>query len=487
MQFQFAMESRGAAREPVSSTAAKPTGLRAAIIEHLEPRQLLAVAPYEGLPAAMKSDAGFTPLFNGQNLSGFYTFIQGKGINNDPQGYFRAENGMLHVMGMPKTSKTMPYGYIATQASYANYRLRFEYKWGTNRFAPRATLPRDSGLLLGFTGSDKIWPASYEVQIKERNTGDLWMLPNSGPAVSINTTVESTSVSVKKYKAGGVAYRQTGGRIARSATLDRLTDWNTVDVIVEGANAIVMVNGTVVNRVTNIRTPSGAALTSGKIALQAEGAEVWYRNIKIKPLRSTPAPANAIRLFDSSSSTAAFERRNGGGPIGWTAVNGELTVKPGTGDIKSKQTSAGNFRLHAEFNLNVKADATAEQDKANSGVGVAGSYELQVLDSYKRTLADRNDLGAIYGIKNADINAALPAGAWQSYDITYTAPVWQNGQKISNARMTVYLNGFLIHNNVTVPTSTFTFLAESPTGGPLLVLQDHGNAVRYRNIWVVKT
>src|SRR5687767_7454135 len=115
MKFATGMEFGGLAGAVDSQPAARSSGCRSAVVEHLESRQLMAVAPYEGLPTAMKSDAGFTPLFNGHNLSGFYTFIQGKGINNDPQGYFRAENGMLHVMGMPKTSKTMPYGYIATQ------------------------------------------------------------------------------------------------------------------------------------------------------------------------------------------------------------------------------------------------------------------------------------------------------------------------------------------------------------------------------------
>jgi hypothetical protein len=454
-------------------------------VESLERRALFSVGVYEGLPTAMKSDAGFSALFNGTSLAGFYTFIAGQGVNNDPQKYFRAENGMLHVMGMPNTGQTTSNGYLATTANYSNYRLRFEYKWGTNRFAPAATAPRDSGLLINMQGADRIWPQSLEVQIKEANTGDLWLLPNAPvTSISADTTVVSTSTSPKVYKPGGTAYHAVKDRIAHSKTNDRLTDWNTVDVIAEGANAVIMVNGVVVNRVTNMKTPAGAALTAGKIAFQASSAEVWYRNIKIKPFKSTAAPTGAIKLYGSDGSTAQWARRSNGAAIAWPSSGGVLTVAPGTGDIKTKSTYK-NFKLHVEFNVPVKSDTAAEQDRGNSGIGLGGSYELQVLDSYQRTLADKNDLGAIYGIKDAALNAALPAGAWQTYDVTFKAAVWQGSTKIANARATVYLNGFLIQNNVEIPTSTFTFLPENPVGGPI-ILQDHANQVKYRNIWIVK-
>lgn len=455
------------------------------LIEPLEQRSLFSVGVYEGLPTAMKSDTGFSPLFNGTNLTGFYTFIDGKGVNNDPQHYFQAQNGMLHIMGMPNTGQSTTSGYLATTTSYANYRLRFEYKWGTNRFAPAATAPRDSGVLIDVQGADRVWPQSLEVNIKENNTGEVWMLPNAPlTSISANSTVASTSTMPKVYQAGGVAYHATTGRVFRgTAAKERLTDWNTVDVIVEGSDAVIMLNGTVVNRVTGMKTPSGAALTSGKIAFQASSAEVWYRNIKIKPFKSTAAPTGAIHLFDSTGSTTQWVKRSDGSNIAWPSVSGVLTVAPGTGDIKTKQ-SFRSFKLHAEFNVPVKSDTAAEQDRGNSGIGLDGSYEVQVLDSYQRTLADKNDLGAIYGIKDASLNAALPAGAWQTYDITFKAATWSNGHKTANARAAVYLNGFLIQDNVEIPTSTFTFLPESPNGGPL-ILQDHGNNVRYRNIWLL--
>jgi hypothetical protein len=457
----------------------------AVVVERLEDRSLFAVGVYEGLPAAMKSDAGFSALFNGTNLNGFYTFINGQGVNNDPQHYFKAENGMLHFMGIPNTGQTTANGYLATTKTYANYRLRFEYKWGTNRFAPAASAPRDSGVLIDMQGADRIWPQSLEVNIKENATGEMWMLPNA-PITSISgdTTVVSTSATPKVYKAGGAAYHATSGRIARGAgAADRLTDWNTVDVIVEGSSAIVMLNGTVVNRITNMKTPGGAALTNGKIAFQASSAEVWYRNIKIKPFVATAKPTGAIQLFGSDGSTAQWAKRSDGSAIAWPSSGGVLTVAPGTGDIKTK-TLYKNFKLHVEFNVPVKTDTAAEQDRGNSGIGLGGSYELQVLDSYKRTLADKNDLGAIYGIKDASQNAALPAGAWQSYDVTFTAAKWSGTTKIVNARATVYLNGFLIQNNVEIPNSTFTFLPENPAGGPI-ILQDHSNQVRFRNLWIV--
>ncbi|HEV7301948.1 MAG TPA: family 16 glycoside hydrolase [Tepidisphaeraceae bacterium] len=433
---------------------------------------------------------GFTPLFNGQNLSGFYTWTPSQGKNNDTAGYFEVENGMIHVLGIPNTGAQQEFGYLSTNASYANYHLRFQYKWGVTKFAPRAgsSTPRDSGVLYHVNGPDQLWPLSVETQVQEGDTGDFWMLGTGGRETTIDTTIVNGSYP-KKYAVGGVAASQRGGRVVKGTTAESLTDWNTVEVIADGNVLTVMVNGVVVNRATNVRMPDPndptktISLTSGRIAFQAEGAEVWYRNIEIRNLGSTPAPAGATVLLSGSTGTGKFEKRSGGGAVGWTYTGGAMTVASGTGDIRTKDRFA-DYKLHIEFKTNPKPHNVAEQDRGNSGIALAGSYELQVLDSYERALADTNDLGAIYGVKNAAVNAALPAGVWQAYDIDFTNARWNGSTKIANARVTVRLNGVLIHDNVEIPTSTLTFESETPGLRPI-ILQDHANAVQYRNIWLI--
>jgi hypothetical protein len=95
-------------------------------------------------------------------------------------------------------------------------------------------------------------------------------------------------------------------------------------------------------------------------------------------------------------------------------------------------------------------------------------------------------VGAIYGLHDALVNATLPAGVWQTYDVAFTAPRFENGEKVANARVTARLNGKVVQDNVEVTESTFTF--EPETEGPRpIILQDHGNPVKFRSIWVDPT
>lgn len=439
--------------------------------------------------APVAEPTGWTPLFNGQNLNGFYTYTESQGKNNDTKGYFKVTDGTIHVTDLPTGSRA-EFGYLATNATYANYHLRFQFKWGTKKFAPRANVVRDAGVLFHLNGADQLWPQSVEAQIQEGDTGDLWLLGTPGKEPTANVTVANPSAYPRVYKTGGTAYTQRGGRIVKGAEPETLTGWNTVEVIAEGQNAVVMVNGVIVMRMTNLQRPdpnnsSGlVALTGGRIGFQTEGAEVFYRDIEIRQLGQTPAPAGAVKIFDGTS-TSNFVKRDGTtGAVGWTVQNGALVVKPGSGDIRTKQSFAGDYKLHVEFKTNVKADSVTEQDRGNSGIGLAGSYELQVLDSYGRALSGTNDLGAVYGIANAATNAALPAGVWQSYDIEFTNARWNGSTKTANARVTVRLNGVLILDDIAIPTSTFTFQTEQPGARPI-IFQDHANAVQYRNIWLI--
>ena len=424
----------------------------------------------------------WTPLFNGQNLDGWYSWLPSTGKNNDPKGVFKVHDGMIHILDIPVTTDSQEFGYLATDNSYANYRLRLQYKWGEKRFPPRAYAKRDSGLLYHTVGPDMIFPRSVECQIQEGDTGDFWLLGDT----AITTTVEPTDVTPKKYKVGGVLYKQRNGRIVKSDTYDSLTDWNTVEVFVSGNESAHLINGHVVNRGNRLRQPDPnnpllrIPLDKGRLALQAEGAEIYYRSIEIKPLAYTAPPPEAIVLFGGTD-TSQWKPKGGTGLIQWPIVEGALQVCITCGDIESIQQFQ-DFKLHVEFRVPA-VDTTIEQDRGNSGVFLQGRYEVQILDSFGRELSGMNDGGAIYGLRDADSNASLPAEIWQTYDIIFRAARWSEGVKIENARATVFWNGVLIHNNIELQ-NTFTGDPESSAPGSI-VLQDHNNLVRYRNIWIV--
>ena len=225
--------------------------------------------------------SGWEPLFNGSDLSGWYSYLPSKGKNNDPEGVFRAENGVIHILGV-ENKGTREFGYLATEKSYRNYHLRLEYRWGEARFAPRDRSKRDSGVVYHVSGPDKVWPQGVEYQIQEGDTGDFWLLGGS----TLTTTVVSAAPKEPQFAANGVPYQSRSGRfvrIAKDQTHER-AGWNTVDIIVQGNTAIHMINGVVNNRAYSLHTPGGGDLDSGKILLQAEGAEVFYRNVEIRPL-----------------------------------------------------------------------------------------------------------------------------------------------------------------------------------------------------------
>ncbi len=145
----------------------------------------------------------------------------------------------------------------------------------------------------------------------------------------------------------------------------------------------------------------------------------------------------------------------------------------------------GDCLLHIEFKLPFEPEKSG-QARGNSGLYLQGRYEVQMLDSFGLS-GEHNECGGIYSVKKPDVNMCFPPETWQTYDIDFTAARWNEaGEKTASARMTVYHNGVLIHDDVEVPNATTAApLKESPEPG-FLYLQDHGSQVRYRNIWLVE-
>lgn len=197
----------------------------------------------------------------------------------------------------------------------------------------------------------------------------------------------------------------------------------------------------------------------------------------------TPPPPGALVLFNGLSFDGWVKRTGGGQPT-WKLLPGGVMQVAGGGDLVTAQKFAGRFRLHVEFRVPYLPKAKG-QARGNSGVYLQGRYEVQVLDSYGLD-SQNNDCGAIYEVAKPKVNACKAPTVWQSYDIEFVAPTCEDGKKKEPARISVWQNGVQIHDRVSIPVDhTRAGMEGDPcTPGPIL-LQDHGNPVQYRNVWLL--
>lgn len=205
-------------------------------------------------------------------------------------------------------------------------------------------------------------------------------------------------------------------------------------------------------------TSALAAIALWVSALAAEEA---------KPTEGLKPPEGAVVLFDGKDTSKLNNAKVT--PEGWLEV-GAIT-----------KDTFGDCQIHLEFNI--QPDPTGKRTPGNSGVYIQNRYEIQILNTAGQPPA-KGGCGAIYQFKPPDTNQAKPPGEWQTYDITFRAPRWDaDKKKTQNARITVVHNGVKIHDNVEVPNKTGAGKPEGPEPGPLY-LQNHGNKVFYRNVWL---
>jgi hypothetical protein len=198
----------------------------------------------------------FTTIFNGKNLEGWKIWLEGKEKNADPDKNFTIQDGLIFDSGKDL-------GYIITDKSYINYHFTLEFKWGDKKWPPRENAKRDSGICYHIPDDEvgQIWPKSVECQIQEGDVGDFWLLDYS------TIQVDNKQNAPEQYS-----------RIAKKRDAEKAQAWNTVEVISYNGTCVHIVNGVLVNYGEN------ASLTGGKILLQSEYAEIYYKNIKIREL-----------------------------------------------------------------------------------------------------------------------------------------------------------------------------------------------------------
>jgi len=201
------------------------------------------------------------------------------------------------------------------------------------------------------------------------------------------------------------------------------------------------------------------------------------------------APSDAVVLFDGTEATMVNWSDTRGNPSKWRLGEGFMESVKDAGFIETK-AQFGSCQLHVEFATPSKVVGTS-QERGNSGVFVHGMYEVQVLDSYDNTTYADGQCAALYGRAVPLVNACRPPGQWQTYDIIYHRPTFSaHGKVVRKATFTVLHNGVLVHDHVVLQGGTgwvgpYAVTGYVPHGdkGPLQ-LQDHGNPVRFRNIWI---
>lgn len=200
-------------------------------------------------------------------------------------------------------------------------------------------------------------------------------------------------------------------------------------------------------------------------------------------VKSVPPPKDAVVLFDGKS-LDGWVKTNGKDKAHWKLLEGGVMQVEKGGNIITEKTFDGSFKLHVEFRVPYMPDAKG-QGRGNSGVYVQGRYEVQVLDSYGLDSKD-NDCGGIYSVAAPKSNACKAPTVWQSYDIEFHSPKCVDGKKTEMARITVLHNGVKIHDDVKInKDNTTAGLGGDPCKPGPIMLQDHGNPVQYRNIWLV--
>lgn len=248
-------------------------------------------------------------IFNGENLDGWDTYVGPSwsedekefvgnvpGLNNDPKGVF----SVVEVDGT-STLKISgeDFGGISTHEEFENYQLQMQFKWGENRFAPRADAMRDSGLLYHAVGKHAadwfFWMRSQEFQVQEGDCGDYWGLVGANVSVASRQMANGDYIYDESSESHVFHVDQTEGRHCVKFPDGEYPrgEWNTLDLYCLGGTSVHVVNGVVTMVLRNSSQPDDDGtgfipLTKGKIQLQSEGAEVYYRAIRVREIKGLP-------------------------------------------------------------------------------------------------------------------------------------------------------------------------------------------------------
>jgi hypothetical protein len=222
---------------------------------------------------------------------------------------------------------------------------------------------------------------------------------------------------------------------------------------------------------------------AGTFQGEASGTFALKKVVRLSPTLGAKPPEGAVVLFDGTCLDEWQTQQGKDSP--WKLLPEAKAMEVRGGGVISRK-KFGDCKLHLEFRTPFMPKARG-QGRGNSGVYLQGRYEVQVLDSYGLS-GESNECGGIYGCGKPIVNMCAPPLQWQTYDITFTAPRFdKEGKKVKNATVTVLHNGVLVQDKTEVPAPTTAHWGGDPKEPGGVHLQDHGNPVQYRNIWVVET
>jgi len=320
-----------------------------------------------------------------------------------------------------------------------------------------------------------------DLLLQTRLNGDVVQSQRTKDLIFDVATIVSYVSKYVTLMPGDIIYSGTPG------TTRRIKAGDVVEVELEGV-------GILRNPVTGGAPDVVAQAPAASTAPMAAGGWPMHSTERPQPAVVTPPPAtasaapptDAIVLFDGRSLASWRTTDTVTAPAKWKVADGYMEVVRGAGSIQTAQ-GFGDAQLHIEW-MAPNPPSGSGQGRGNSGVFLMGRYEVQVLDSYQNTTYPDGTAGAVYGQYPPLVNVSRPPGEWQTYDIVFRAPRFDaRGQVTAPARMTVLHNGVLVQDNVTLlgPTSNqrrdpYVAHAEKLP----LSLQDHGDPVRFRNIWI---
>jgi hypothetical protein len=471
-------------------------------------------------------------LFNGTDLSGWETYDIEHGFNNDRERIY----SVVNEDGEPAiriTGKIL--GGLVTTKAFGNYRLQLQYKWGRLKWPPRKDQPFDSGLLyhsasrtnspmqLGSYERDGHWPWLQSIEFGFLEGGDGGKGSETGDLYSVQYTmadVESEplpkeqwryeTLLTRKYKPGGelVTVKDNGGILNGRSNERAVGQWNDIELVVLGQTALHVVNGTVNLAATGTRRMERGkevSLTQGTIQFQSEAAEVFYRRLRLKPIRSVPpeylkqilsqAPNTLttverelgwILLFDGKSTEGWRGFRMSEVPKGWHVRDGALMCGAGPAGGADQRTDLVTSESFDQFELQFEWKTSAG---GNSGVFFRVSEDAENVYDLAPEFEIRDNAawtdspftaGANYGLHVPARDATRPVGEWNHSSILV------EGDHVEH-----WMNGVQIIEYTLFSPDWTTRLERSGFGrnpnfaksrkGPI-ALQDYGLGVAFRNI-----
>src|SRR5690625_7300 len=403
--------------------------------------QVLIFFLYFSLASAQKIEDTIA-LFNGEDLDGWYTFLEERGRDNDPNGVFSVKDGMIHITGEE-------WGGILTEKEYKNYKLIVEYKWGEKTHGRRADRARDNGLLFHSKGEDGgysgIWMHSIECNIIEGGTGDFIVVGNKTDDFLITSEVAPEKQNGSYiYQQGGKPVTVNSGRInwsgrdpdwkdekgyrGRNDIENPVGEWNRIEAIVGEKEIYIYLNGTLVNHALFARP------NEGRIQIQSEGAEIFFRRVDLIPMSSNSGyvPEGYSNIFNGKDLSGW---KIHGTEEWYVDENGELICESGPDE---KYGYLSTDKEYKDFILEV--DFKQEAD-GNSGIFVRSEIEGVNISGWQVEVAPA-------GLHTGGIYESGPGGrGWLIKPEAENEKVLRQGEwnhmriKVKGDEITSWLNG----------------------------------------------